>query len=112
MNNFGFLVETIDPLPSKKTSSFGKPKGRIPYMSKKDVLSNFGKNEKKAKSNFGKKKKGKPSKKKTKKVTTKKVTKKKKTPAQRKALLRKVMKTKKDKKVTLKKAWAIVKAKN
>lgn len=109
MNNFGFLVETIDPLPSKKTSSFGKPKGRIPYMSKKDVLSNFGKNEKKKKSDFGKKKK--VTKKVTKK-TTKKVTKKKKTPAQRKALLRKVMKTKKDKKVTLKKAWAIVKAKN
>jgi hypothetical protein len=39
-NGFGFLIETIDPLPTK--TSFGKAKGRVPYMTNKDIISNFG----------------------------------------------------------------------
>ena len=95
MNNFGFLVETIDPLPSKG-NSFGKPGGRIPYMSKKDIITNFGKNESvKPKTEFGKKK--------TKSVKTVKLT-----PKQRSALLKKVMKIKNKQGITLKKAWSEV----
>jgi hypothetical protein len=85
MNNFGFLVETIKPLPSKG-NSFGKPVGRIPYMTKKDIIANFRKKNI-PKSEFGKKKKL--------------------TPKQRSDLLKKVMKIKKDKNVTLKEAWKL-----
>ena len=48
MNNFGFLIETVKPLPTE-IQRFGKKKGKIPYMSKKEIISSFGKKEKQVK---------------------------------------------------------------
>ena len=91
-NMYGFLVETKES-KSKNICSFGKPKERLKFMTKKQILDTFYPKKKELLS-FGKKK--------TSRKIVKPLTK-----TQRTILLKKVMKIKNEKGVSLKKAWIL-----